>query len=207
MTKPLPLIIHGSGRLSEILSHWISGSYSRIYYLVDSGYSNQNQSYRSNIIPDVSHFSSAHYISSIGYKDMMARKVAFETIKAMENILPINYLHPQSYIAETANIGIGNIIFPGVVIEDGVKIGNNNVIWSNCTLCHDSVIGDHCFIASSSVIGGYTRVENSCFIGFGTIINENLLLKQQIKTASGTVVIRNQLESGISICGVPSRRM
>ena len=206
-TSELPLIIHGCGRLSEILSLWMSSSFSNVYYLVDSAYINPHHIPQSNIISDVSQFSSAHYISSIGYKDMSARRLAFDTLKARENILPVNYFHPHSHIAQTVKIGTGNIVFPGVVIEDGVTIGDNNIIWSNTSICHDSVVKDHCFIAASSVIGGYSILENSCFIGFGTIINENLRLSSKIRTASGTVVIDSQLETGISICGVPSRRM
>jgi UDP-3-O-[3-hydroxymyristoyl] glucosamine N-acyltransferase len=57
-------------------------------------------------------------------------------------------------ISDTAEIGEGTIIQPGVFIGNHVKIGKNCIIHSNVSIYDHSIIGDDCVIQSNSVIGG-----------------------------------------------------
>lgn len=57
-------------------------------------------------------------------------------------------------ISDTAEIGEGTIIQPGVVIGHHVKIGKNCIIHSNVSIYDDTIIGDDCIIQSNAVIGG-----------------------------------------------------
>ncbi len=68
-------------------------------------------------------------------------------------------------IIETEEIGEGNIILEGTIIQPFVKLGNFNIIWSGCNVSHHSVIEDYCFLAPSVSIAGNVRIENNCFLG------------------------------------------
>ncbi len=57
-------------------------------------------------------------------------------------------------ISDTAEIGEGTIIQPGVVIGNHVKIGKNCIIHSNVSIYDDTIIGNDCIIQANSVIGG-----------------------------------------------------
>ena len=64
------------------------------------------------------------------------------------------FLGAQEMISQTARIGSGTIIQPGVFIGDQVKIGKNCIIHPNVTIYDHSVIGNHVIIHSGTVIGG-----------------------------------------------------
>ena len=59
------------------------------------------------------------------------------------------------------------------VVEPFTSIGENSMIWSNCTIAHHSTVGSHCWIASNSIISGQAAVKDFVFIGVQcTIVNE-----------------------------------
>ena len=55
-----------------------------------------------------------------------------------------NFIHHTSYIFETANIGLGNVICRNCLIGPNVKIENFNTFNNNSNIGHDSIIGDNC---------------------------------------------------------------
>ncbi|HOY31587.1 MAG TPA: LpxD N-terminal domain-containing protein [Bacteroidales bacterium] len=57
-------------------------------------------------------------------------------------------------ISDSAEIGEGTILQPGVFIGNHVKIGKNCIIHSNVSIYDYSVIGDNVIIQSNAVIGG-----------------------------------------------------
>jgi UDP-3-O-[3-hydroxymyristoyl] glucosamine N-acyltransferase len=59
----------------------------------------------------------------------------------------------QSMISNTALIGDGTVIQPGVFIGNNVKIGRNCIIHANVSIYDHSVIGNNVIIHSGSVIG------------------------------------------------------
>ena len=73
------LIIHGAGRLSEIVASFASGQYSTILRYVDESYLKTNKSATQSSLPIIHNISdvdpsSLLYISSIGYKNMQSEK-------------------------------------------------------------------------------------------------------------------------------------
>lgn len=207
------IILHGSGRLSQIVFNMVASNYEKVYSYVDSAYLNSPDNKHS--FPVISSLDTdlvglkADYISTIGYKNMQLRRSAYLAMcgNSSTSLRPINIVHPSAYISPKASIGVGNIFLPGVVIEDGVFIGDNNIFWSNGCICHDAVIGSHNFFAASVTIGGYSVVGESCFLGFGSIVNESLKLADSTFLASGAVLIRNQAIVGARLCGVPAKQM
>jgi UDP-3-O-[3-hydroxymyristoyl] glucosamine N-acyltransferase len=57
-------------------------------------------------------------------------------------------------VSDSAEIGEGTIIQPGVFIGNNVKIGKNCIIHSNVSINDYCIIGDNVIINSNSVIGG-----------------------------------------------------
>lgn len=205
------LVLHGAGRLAEIVSNFPGNKYERIVSYINPEYSNNLPVDYS--LPVITSFpielidSQSDYISTIGYKNMKSRKSAFCNLAHNHFLSPINIIHSHSFVASNVQMGVGNIIFPGVVVEDGVSIGDNNIFWSNSCICHDTVIGSHNFFAASVTVGGFGLVGESCFLGFGSIMNEELEIVNRTFIASGTVLTKSQLTPGARMCGVPARIM
>ncbi len=64
-----------------------------------------------------------------------------------------NQIHPTAIIASDAILGSGNVIGPHVVIERGVKIGNNNFFLSGAYIATGTEIGNENKIHMHAVIG------------------------------------------------------
>ena len=86
------LIIHGAGRLSEIVASFAPGQYSTILRYVDESFLTTNKSATQSSLPIIHNISelnlpdSPAYISSIGYKNMQSRKDAFLKIPCRKSI-------------------------------------------------------------------------------------------------------------------------
>ena len=208
MSKNNLVILHGAGRLSEIIYNVVKDDYEKFYLYVDADYLKYLQSYtKIPVISSLPDGVSADYISTIGYKSMEKRKSAYIFMSSKDGLSSVNIVHPAAYISPAAKIGVGNIFFPGVIVEDGVCIGDNYVFWSNACICHDAIIGNHGFFAASVTIGGYCIIGESCFLGFGSIVNEQLELADCTFSASGSVIVKSQLIVGARLCGVPAKVM
>jgi UDP-3-O-[3-hydroxymyristoyl] glucosamine N-acyltransferase len=72
-------------------------------------------------------------------------------------ILLVNTFKPfkraDKMVCDSANIGEGSIIQPGVFIGNKVKIGKNCLIHANVSIYDDTQIGDNVIIHSGTVIG------------------------------------------------------
>jgi sugar O-acyltransferase (sialic acid O-acetyltransferase NeuD family) len=116
---------------------------------------------------------SAELFPAVGYRSMLERARVFDKLVASEHVI-CNLICGGSKICHSAVLGMGVFVMPGVVVEPGVTVGNNNVLWSNSTICHDSRIGDHNFFAANSVIGGFSRVGSRSFFGFSSVLAQQL---------------------------------
>jgi bifunctional UDP-N-acetylglucosamine pyrophosphorylase/glucosamine-1-phosphate N-acetyltransferase len=92
----------------------------------------------------------------------------------------VTIIDPETtYIEPNVKIGLGTIIYPGVIIEENSTIGKNCVIRGNTRIIN-SVIGNDCEI-ESAVIESST-VGNNCHIGpFAHLtVSLAIILKQEI---------------------------
>lgn len=96
----------------------------------------------------------------------------------------------------TANIGEGLIVFHC-----------NNVINGN------AIIGENCHIKGTVVVGnnGKTNdapiIGNNVMIGAGAKVIGNISIADNIKIAAGAVVVDSFIEPGITIGGIPARKL
>lgn len=72
------------------------------------------------------------------------------------NNLALSYMpfYPmKNNISDSAEIGEGTVIEPGVIIGNFVKIGKNCLLRANAVICDHTVIGDNVEVYPNSVIG------------------------------------------------------
>ena len=134
-------------------------------------------------------------------------------------------------IADTAKIGEGTIVRPGVFIGHNVKIGRNCLIHANVTIYDGTVLGDRVVIHSGSVLGsdafyfkkqnGYQKLNScgrvvvgndveigaSCSIDRGvtsdTVIGDGTKMDNQVHVGHDTVIGKNCLFAAqVGIAGV-----
>ena len=140
----------------------------------------------------------------IGYNYMTFRKEVFDKLSG--TIPFATYIHPASYIDQSAEIGEGSFILPGCVIDKKVHIGKNVFLNIHSAIAHDSIIGSNSILAPSVAIAGFSEVGESCFLGISTTISDHITICNHVKTGAGTTIIDHIHESGLYIC-TPSRKI
>ncbi|MCP4909085.1 MAG: UDP-3-O-(3-hydroxymyristoyl)glucosamine N-acyltransferase [Bacteroidetes bacterium] len=96
------------------------------------------------------------------------------------------FLSSEKMISDSAQVGDGTVIQPGVFIGNNVKIGSNCIIHANVSIYDGCEIGDNVIIHSNSVLGGdayYFQKRNEDYVKF---------------LSAGKVVIESDVEIGAS---------
>ena len=107
---------------------------------------------------------------------------------------------------------IGNVLgleISTALIGEGLTVYHqNNVIHGN------SIIGKNCRVHGTVVVGnagaGHTQsptIGNNVMIGAGAKLIGNITIANDIKIAAGAVVVNSFTEEGITIGGVPARKL
>ncbi|MFY0518401.1 hypothetical protein ACOMCU_11305 [Lysinibacillus sp. UGB7] len=115
-----------------------------------------------------------------------------------------NFIHPSSYIARSATIGIGNVILSHSTINSNVKMGNFNIVNNNVVVEHDTNINDYNFIAAGNCIGSNVKLHDGTFIGLNSTIRENLDIENYSFVGMNSNVTRN-VNKRQTVYGNPAR--
>ncbi len=83
-------------------------------------------------------------------------------------------ISPYAYVSEHADIGKGNIIMHGVIINAGVRIGDGCIINSRALIEHDVQIEYGCHISTNSTLNGNVKIGSGTFIGSSTCVKDNI---------------------------------
>lgn len=147
---------------------------------------------------------SCMYIA-VGYRDMRQRQTLFDRAKTSGYTLK-SIVSNSAFLAQTAQMEEGNFIMPRVVIEPGVCLGTNNIVWSNTTICHDTSIGHHNFFASNVTVGGEAVVGSRSFFGFGSTVGQQRRVGDDVLLAAHSLLL-NDGKSLSRYQGVPAKRV
>tara|TARA_Y100000310_G_scaffold316318_1_gene367877 strand:- start:12849 stop:13472 length:624 start_codon:yes stop_codon:yes gene_type:complete len=115
-----------------------------------------------------------------------------------------NLIHKTSYISQKSNLGVGCIIYPGVVVNAYVEIGNGVLLNSNSSVGHETIIKDCVNINPNVSIAGKVKIGKCCYIGIGASIIEDLTIGQESIIGAGAVVI-NSIPECVTAVGVPAK--
>ena len=106
----------------------------------------------------------------------------------------MNTIHPSATVGKNVQLGGGNDIGPGCVIEDGVVLGSRNKLWMNVYVGPGTTIGDGNQIHMGAVIGhlpqdlAFSGGASFTKIGHRNTIREYATIHRGTKEGSSTVV-------------------
>jgi sugar O-acyltransferase (sialic acid O-acetyltransferase NeuD family) len=102
-----------------------------------------------------------------------------------------NIVSPYAYVSAHSNLGEGNIVMHGALINAGVIIGNNCIINSHSLVEHDVKIGSHVHISTGAIINGGVSIGNNTFIGSQCVAREGICIGENCIVGMGTNVLFN----------------
>jgi sugar O-acyltransferase (sialic acid O-acetyltransferase NeuD family) len=116
----------------------------------------------------------------------------------------VNIIHPLALIANTAIVGIGNIVQHFVSVNANTKLGNHCLINSHTVVGHDSVLGDYVSVMPQNGIMGFCELKKRAYIGAGVMMIQNVVIGEDATVGAGAVVIRD-VPPRATVVGNPAR--
>ncbi|BCS83208.1 acetyltransferase domain protein [Cotonvirus japonicus] len=152
-------------------------------------------------INDIKKYNDINIINSIGNNNI--RLNIYNELKYLK-LNWINCIHPNINISPSANIGIGNIICNGVIINSDVKIGNFNLINTYTLIEHDCVIGDFNHLAPRTTLCGGIKIGNLNLLGASMTAIPNISIGNANTIGCMTGLIKN-IDDNNTVVGVPGK--
>ncbi|MGB9898517.1 MAG: acetyltransferase [Anaerolineae bacterium] len=115
-----------------------------------------------------------------------------------------NAISPRSCISPYARLGEGVIIFPNVIVNTGVIIGDHITLNVAVTVSHDTTIGHFCNINPGAHLAGNVTIGEGCYIGMGANVIQGVRIGEWSIIGAGAVVI-NDIPPNATAVGVPAK--
>ena len=132
----------------------------------------------------------------------------WQIFKRIRKIVPelqfVDAVHPDSCVAETAEIGAGTVIMAGVVVNPYCRIGEFCILNTAASLDHDSVMEDYSCLAPGVVTGGNVSIGKFSAICIGAIVSHNIKIGSGTVVGAGSVIL-NDLPDQVLAYGIPAR--
>lgn len=103
----------------------------------------------------------------------------------------INVIHPSATIGSDVDLGVGNFIAAGAIINSGTTIGSHCIINTGAQLDHDNKIEDFVSVAPKAALAGSVVVGRGTYIGMGVNVIERIVIGRQTVIGAGSLVNRD----------------
>jgi sugar O-acyltransferase (sialic acid O-acetyltransferase NeuD family) len=111
-----------------------------------------------------------------------------------------SYISSKSiFFNNTNHIGKNCFILENQVIQKGVVIGNNVMLWSGNHIGHNTKIGDHTYISSHVVISGNCTIGQRCFFGVNSAVKDFTKIDDDCFVTMGSNITKDMKKGSVSI--------
>lgn len=123
--------------------------------------------------------------------DTSLRKSIVKMLTTKRKVMPVNAIHDDAHLSNSAVFGHGNMIGSGVRIGSNTELGNHLIIHTHATVEHGCKIEDFVQLGTGSIIGSDVTLEEGVFVGTGAVIVPGVTIEKGARIGAGSVVIGN----------------
>jgi sugar O-acyltransferase (sialic acid O-acetyltransferase NeuD family) len=134
------------------------------------------------------------------------RRKIFNLIKKKKKNNFPNIFYEKNTFLKNTKFGIGNLVMPGCIINNDVKIENFCILNTGSIIEHDCKIGSFNSISPGAVLSGNCETKENVFIGSNATIIHNIKIGKKSVIGAGTVVTKNVGDNS-RIVGNPNRKI
>lgn len=142
----------------------------------------------------------------VAIADIRVRKRLVKLLNERRKVQPVNAIHDTAIIAQSANIGHGNLIAARVVVNPGAEVGQHCVIQSGTIIETKAKLGDYVHVGTGVLINSGVVIEEGVFIGTGANIISGITVGKNARIGAGSVVVEN-VASGTTVFGNPAQKV
>tara|TARA_R110002095_G_scaffold113855_2_gene99370 strand:- start:6757 stop:7377 length:621 start_codon:yes stop_codon:yes gene_type:complete len=115
-------------------------------------------------------------------------------------------VHPSASVSRYASIGVGSVIFSGVVVNANALVGLGAILNTSCSVDHDCVLGEAVHISPGARLAGGVRVGNHSWVGIGASVRQLICIGMRAMVGAGSAVV-SDVPDDVTVAGVPAKRM
>lgn len=204
------VIVYGAGSFSEIFYHEVClfGAIEIVAFTVDRAYLDSAEFCGLPVVPfeEVKElFPPKEYemIVATSPKRIRTRKDMYLKAKGLGYHLA-NYISPRAIVEAGVQMGENNLIFSDAFIGHHVILGNDNVLRQKVYLGHQSEMKDHNIIVAGCTLGGLSRIGNLSFFGLGMVGRDCIRYGEEAFVGLGSVVTKD-VEDYATVIGCPAK--
>lgn len=146
-------------------------------------------------------FRDRRFVVAIGSGDARAR-IDQEVRDLIEAAPPL--VHPQSWVADEVELGLGSVLFAGARVNVNSRIGRHSHLNTNVSVSHDCSIGSYVTIGPGCTLAGRVAVGRGATIWSGATVIPEVSIGAGAIVGAGAVVIED-VPPGATVVGVPAR--
>ena len=113
-------------------------------------------------------------------------------------------ISPLAFVAPSAVVGEGVMIFPFSVISTAVAVGDHSIINTGSNISHDGKLHDFVTIGPGVHIAGNVSIGEGCYVGIGANVIERVSIGSWTIVGAGATVIHD-LPEAVTAVGTPAR--
>jgi sugar O-acyltransferase (sialic acid O-acetyltransferase NeuD family) len=111
---------------------------------------------------------------------------------------------PSAWVAISAQVGDGSMIFPNAVINANAWLGDHVSLNVAASVSHDTRVGRFCSIGPGARLAGNVRLGEGCFVGMGASVLHGVTIGARSVIGAGAVVLRD-LPPAVTAVGIPAK--
>ncbi|MBA4056376.1 MAG: acetyltransferase [Marivirga sp.] len=115
-----------------------------------------------------------------------------------------NAVHSSVILSKYSEMGIGNMILHGTIIQAQVSIGNHTIINTGTQVDHHCIIEDFAHLAPGVILCGNVQIGEGTLVGAGTTVIPGKKIGAWATIGAGAVVIDDIPDYAVAV-GNPAR--
>lgn len=144
-----------------------------------------------------------HGVVAIG-DNWLRAQVAHQVLQVLPHFEFRSLVHPQAVLGADVDMGQGNVIMAGAIVNPCTHIGNHCIINTRASVDHDCVLEDFVSIAPGATLGGSVKVGSYSAIGLGASVIHGRSIGAQTVVGAGSLVLHS-LGDGFVAYGSPAK--
>src|SRR5215831_19025351 len=114
--------------------------------------------------------------------------------------------HPNSFVASSAEVGIGTFIASFATVQPLARIGRFASLRAGVSVGHHAVVEDHAYVGPNATLCGYAVLCEGATLGPNAVILERMTVGSYAVVGIGAAVTRN-IDAKTIVMGNPARRV
>ncbi|MED3652387.1 acetyltransferase [Heyndrickxia sporothermodurans] len=124
----------------------------------------------------------------------------------LDSVQWVNIIHPNTVISDYVEMGRGNIICAGVIINPECSFGDHCHINIGTTIGHDVLMLNYVTVMPGSRISGNVTLKSNSMVGTGSSIIQGITIEENVRLGAGAVVTKNTAPDSLYV-GIPAKQI